>query len=534
MKKQVTVYAIIFFCIFLNAKNIFRKDIKNNAMFYSNNVAFMPLVDSIKLIYDCDSESTIWKSYFRKENNYSKLPYCFGGFDTPAEAIVKMEFGGFSGGGFGTDSIYFFSNINDVQIRNYIAGIDCAGFVHRMWDIEKYDSWSNLSNYSVTVLDSSAKTGDWINVVGHQMLQGKEVIRDLTSSTYESTVSTSVSDTPGVSYAPCRNISPEHTVYSIFPILDSIYPDNAEIVPLQKTPLNIKCLIKAKENVQNLRMWLDYEEIAPTVTGKNYTKKVHYSYKNPEEGYHYVQIYAESYTNNNYYCDTLSWYFYYGNDYGKSVKIMDLTREMIPYRGYIFLDRSFNFDFSAYSRMYLSGDAFASTDQWVDDSIEIHVTNEYGFTTKWGYNYSHTGEVVAQPSVDISNLFSPGKNNVRIIMMDDSLWGVNYGCSEIWLSYLECVEEIDCEAKNTRKALKIVHQDKINLDKLEFNGINKDDKILSCEIFDVAGRRIFNREDLNTYKLTMEQGKDIIMSSGVYFYRIKTTNGTISGKLLKY
>jgi len=462
-----------------------------------------------------------------------RLAYCFGGFDDISNFFIKIAFDSLPAGGYGTQNIYFNSNIAGVSIRNYIAGIDCAGFVHRVWRFNNYNDWKDLCSNSVLVNDSLAKKGDLMNVPSHQILYAGGKIRNKVINSYESTTDLTVSDLPGVLRCYNRIVPDTHFIYSIFPILKSISPENEEVAEVSDTkPLRIECEVEAKKEVQNIRMWLDEEEIDPVVAGQSNVKKIHYMAKDLQEGYHQVSIYAESYTNNNNYCDTLSWYFYYGDTYGKSIKISDQIQEHIPYRGYIFLDKSFNFDFSEYSKMYISGDAYGISEQWVDDSIEVYVTDEYGNTSTMGHNYSKSGEVVPERSMDISDLFSPGRNKIRIVMMDDSIWGVNYGCSEIWLAYIECVGEenkIEPEKKLQNKKL-----DLINKKSIIIKAFDESDVIESIEIFDIVGRKIYSKNKIMSSECIVEIDGKLELAAGVYFYRVETQKGKITGKILKY
>lgn len=213
--KLIILFNIIYINIIYSA-TISRNDVINTALAYVHIGEWTPKVDST------DALSPTWHSlwYKTKANGgnppYDKLAYCWAGFDSPwlFNDRVERENNPLPAGGQGTSKYGLIA-------RDYIAGIDCAGFVLRCWGISYYSTWGQLKNYSIGIEPSKLKQGDWLRVVGkHQLLYESGDIKS--PNVYESTSDYHV-DTynnnhyPGVQHNYNRNLHKAFYPYSIFP-----------------------------------------------------------------------------------------------------------------------------------------------------------------------------------------------------------------------------------------------------------------------------------------------------------------------------
>jgi len=530
MKTRIGIFIIfIYFYVLLSAV-ITRTDVLNTAAYYNNCIILQPLVDTLELRYDGDTVNSIWTSFYRTENTCRTLAYCFGGFDSPAEFGRKIITDSFPAGGYGTENIYLYSNYKYTEIRNHIAGIDCSGFIHRVWGFSTYDAWNDLLLLCTEIDTGEVLAGDWISKPRHQILFVGRNLDKIKS--YESTTNADYANNPGVTYNDDRDYPDSSHAYSIFPQFSNFSPSPETIIIAKpKEKLIISCDIKAAKTLQNIEMFLDSELVEAEVNGDDSFKTVNYEAKGMLFGYHEVKVYAEHLANNLVFGDTTTWCFYYGDDTEHSRRITDeIQQYYIPYPGFVFYDMRFTIHMNEDSKMYLAGDRYGIEEHWVDDSIEIHVTDEYGNLQKWGYNYSRTGVTVPEKRLEISSIFSPGKNDVRVILMDDSIWGTYYGCSELWMVNVGYVSESIQFCNKSENNIAIQKHE--NNDFYTIRLLDKNNLIKNIEIYDITGRQVQRYKNLNNSKYSINLNK--LVSSGVYFYRITTTNGTISGKLLKY
>ena len=87
----------------------------------------------------------------------------------------------------------------------------------------------------------------------------------------------------------------------------------------------------------------------------------------------------------------------------------------------------------AHGSVYLSGTADGSGDFWVDDSIDVTVTNTNGTVRRYNNDFSRDCTTfVASAPVNLGWMFAPGANTMRVVFRD---WcGEAVGNTAIWLA----------------------------------------------------------------------------------------------------
>jgi hypothetical protein len=111
------------------------------------------------------------------------LPYNWGGFDTIEEFDEKLKKGHVAGKAFS-------KKVNGKAVYGKFAGIDCSGFVTRVWGItkKKYGT-STLSGISRKIRWSELKPGDILNDAGSHVRLFHHFTKDNRVKVYESTTS---------------------------------------------------------------------------------------------------------------------------------------------------------------------------------------------------------------------------------------------------------------------------------------------------------------------------------------------------------
>ena len=98
--------------------------------------------------------------YIGNAGTYSYMPYCWGGFNTTAQFVAAMNSTGRVG------------NIN-TSTSGHVSntyGLDCSGFVSRVWYQPQKYSTSTISQISYTIPASSLLRGDALNDSGNHIV----------------------------------------------------------------------------------------------------------------------------------------------------------------------------------------------------------------------------------------------------------------------------------------------------------------------------------------------------------------------------
>jgi len=134
---------------------------------------------------------------------YSAVPYCWGGFDTASSFKTAMS-SGLSAG-----------DINCTgDKRAGTAGVDCSGFVSRLWGLGTKQSTRTLPNFAVKVSKTSMKLGDaYIWPGNHCMFfryyttGGAQVFESTTTNSYDRTVTMTRTDSALANYGAYRYVN---------------------------------------------------------------------------------------------------------------------------------------------------------------------------------------------------------------------------------------------------------------------------------------------------------------------------------------
>ena len=92
----------------------------------------------------------------------------------------------------------------------------------------------------------------------------------------------------------------------------------------------------------------------------------------------------------------------------------------VPYKGAIFLTTDLNLNYQTGDNIWLSSQADGTGSTIVDDAIEIIVTRPNGTTARFNHSYpTYCGDLVRYfPPYNLTNLFLPGQNQVRVRLYD--------------------------------------------------------------------------------------------------------------------
>lgn len=536
MKKFIYAF-LIFICIIqgISADRVLRDDITGAAFNYTIVSIWSPNKDTIHIKYIGDTISYIWESPYKIGKSYFKMPYVFGGFDS--EDIFWPFITGtdpaYPAGGYNTEKIYLYGEGYQYNTDSKIGGIDCAGFIHRIWKISNYTSYKWLTDSTVLIVDSFKRRGDLANIPGHQMLY---ISGDTSApNVYEST--SKVNDGyPGVQFT-AKRILESCKIYTPFPYIFPSYPHRYECVDYQKKPIEVACSLKSMGSIGNIKMTINGTWIEHTANSDALNRNIEIKYKvrHPEKGIYKVKVYAENTLFNNQYCDTFAYEFYHGLEFD-AFRVSYANLMPIPEKGYIFLDSTFFYDYNAGDSIFLSGNPLGTSEHWVDDIIIITATDTCGAIKTWKHNYSsYFGAVTPEPPTNITGVFFEGKNLLHIQLLDDENFRVDCGCSDLWISrnkveYAKIVnEDVQAEEQITKNQIQlelVQAEDCITF----LSNNNTSGKELA--VFDVLGREIFSTE-FTSDKVVWNKcsGKGERVSRGVYFYRIRSGNENITGKI---
>ena len=243
MKGRMIRIFILFYILFpflLKGVVLSRDDVILTASQYVNIGEWTPKVDSTKAVTPTWHSwyTTLWggNDSLNISPPYDRLAYCWGGFDPPSGFKNRVEYGFVPAGGQGTSKYGWIAS-------NYIAGIDCAGFVLRCWGINSYSTWQQLKNISIGIDPSKLKRGDWLNKPGHhQMLYESGDIH--CPNVYESTSDYhDPNHYPGVQHNYNRDTKNEYYPYSPFPQFDTEDPADGEVINGTVSDLDISVYI---------------------------------------------------------------------------------------------------------------------------------------------------------------------------------------------------------------------------------------------------------------------------------------------------
>ncbi len=220
---------------------------------------YIPPINEWTPVVDKTSLSTKWQSEYKIKKNggnppYNKMPYCWSGFDTPSELKSRVERAKnpLPAGGYDTRDFDY--------CRDYIAGIDCSGFVIRCWGFNSYvDYQSSLLNYALEIEEEALKQGDLLRKSGHSIMYVSGPLNNCNIYESQARGEDIAPYYPGVTNIR-RNISDDYTPYSIFPQFSDESPEDGELVDLPEgeTTIDISLTIKASGdiNTTGVRMFI--------------------------------------------------------------------------------------------------------------------------------------------------------------------------------------------------------------------------------------------------------------------------------------
>jgi hypothetical protein len=239
--KKVLIFILVISSFPLQSAVMTRDDMIAIANQYIPSInAWTPVVDKTKL-------SDKWQSWYKTEKNggnppYDKMAYCWSGFDTPSDLKNKAERekNPLPAGGYNTDQFGY--------CRDYIAGIDCSGFVIRCWGLSVYkDYQSSLLNYALEIDEEDLKVGDLLRKSGHSILYVSGTYPNC--NIFESQADRSTgAPFPGVVHHT-RNVAQQggvYTPYSIFPQFSDESPADGEVVDLPEGETTIDIFLTLK------------------------------------------------------------------------------------------------------------------------------------------------------------------------------------------------------------------------------------------------------------------------------------------------
>jgi hypothetical protein len=152
------------------------------------------------------------------------MAYNWGGFNSVSEFLSRVNAGRVAGNDKKT--------LHDSEhVRTDFAGIDCSGFVSRVWETSSKYSTSTLPNISKQINWSDLKTGDILNKAGSHVRLFHYYNSDGSMMVYESTTSAGINGvTQRVlsrdnSYVPRRFNQVKESTLKPTPVISSVYPN---------------------------------------------------------------------------------------------------------------------------------------------------------------------------------------------------------------------------------------------------------------------------------------------------------------------
>lgn len=125
-----------------------RDEMYNAAMAYVNNRTYLSATN----INSGTCTGRGKPRYLGSANYYSSVPYDWGGYDTVSEFNSYMS------------QNYVAGDIDDAGSESCSRGVDCSGFVSRVWNTSRYTT-SSLPNISTKIARTELQRGDIINLV---------------------------------------------------------------------------------------------------------------------------------------------------------------------------------------------------------------------------------------------------------------------------------------------------------------------------------------------------------------------------------
>ncbi len=103
-----------------------------------------------------------------------------------------------------------------------------------------------------------------------------------------------------------------------------------------------------------------------------------------------------------------------------------MTRRPVREVGELFFSRELDFTYKG-GQVIISGEPQVTGQFWVDDKIVLYVTNPDGTTQTWekSFNANCLNENQSAPPQDITELFKPGVNKIKVELWD--VCGANVG-----------------------------------------------------------------------------------------------------------
>lgn len=225
-------------------------------------------------------------------------PYVYGGRESSETTASRINSGTCPGGppkdgSPNTKAVYDWwadDQANRAHPAQYLAGIDCNGFVMRMLGVTSAEMLANTNavgfkNYSVAIEEANLKLGDLLITDGHIKMV---------------TVLSPFTVTEAVGGDKGRVITREAVVagylpYSPFPIFTELTPSSGTIVSEARPEIKAKILTGTPINIGNVVVKVDGNTVLPSLTSG--TKYAYVSYAPTEDltdGNHKFYIWAKN------------------------------------------------------------------------------------------------------------------------------------------------------------------------------------------------------------------------------------------------
>ncbi len=165
---------LIIFCFTLSAPAIDRQKIIDNAETFAN----------VQWTVKSGNANSYWNNRSIGQK-VTGMAYNWGGFNSVSEFLSRVNAGRIAGNDKKT--------LHDsTHIRTDFAGIDCSGFVSRVWETSSKYSTRSLPNISKQINWSDLKAGDIVNKAGSHVRLFHYYNSDGSMMLYESTTSGSI------------------------------------------------------------------------------------------------------------------------------------------------------------------------------------------------------------------------------------------------------------------------------------------------------------------------------------------------------
>lgn len=488
MRKLLLISILLVFIISINAQ-IRRSDVINIAKSYSSQ------------IWNVITTNTEYSIFSNSGDTITGTAYSYGDKNTASSFLAEIE-----------DSLIprnWQENYND-STRLIYTGIDCSGLVTRALHFSDYlinnTGASNLSKYSIKT--DKPLPGDIYASSHHCFLQGED-----SGWVYEANSTNDPDIGNRVQYYN-KEIYDGYKKLTIFPLFSSNY-DKLTVIDDSTDEITISGSIKCSKELSGFKLLKNGLLVTPSISGAQKSMTYDYSFS-PVPGEHYQFIcYASNIVNGNAYYDSIINDIYYLPEIEEDYHISDSLRAIVPYAGYVFVDKIISIPKEEDDKILLAGDSLGVSDHWVDDIISMTILHPDSSVSSWEHSYSEEyHRVVPLPPTDLTEYFMNGTNYVRIILQDDIGFGVYYGCSDMWL------------VKQAPASLKTAKHDESNITMK----MPTKTTIFNASIYDITGRKLM----MGTYNSILQMRIDFesrVNKSGVFFYTIQSGDNISSGKL---